>query len=131
MPKTKTAPTFDARLHKGDKVTATVDLPGVPTGTTGRVKLVNGLTWTRYWVFFDNGVQLGQISQESLVRSKQWSAYQDHQANRAEAATATTVAASADGAAADAGAPAAGAGSKIPDHLLERARNRKKALGIE
>jgi hypothetical protein len=129
MPKTKTAPAFDARLRKGDKVTATVDLPGVPAGTTGKVKLVNGLTWTRYWVFFDNGADLGQISQSSLVRTKQWAAFQDQRDNRVDAAS-TATSETAGGGAADAAAPAAAGGSRIPEHLLERTRSRKKALGI-
>jgi len=129
MPKTKAAPTFDARLRKGDKVTATVDLPGVPAGTTGKVKLVNGLTWTRYWVFFDNGVELGQISQPALVRTKQWTAYQDHRANRTDTPSGAA-ASTGDTAGADTAAPAAAGGSRIPEHLLERTRNRKKALGI-
>ena len=59
MAKTKS---IDAPFRKGEKVVATVPLPGVPEGTKGKVKLVNGLSWTRYWVFFENGgweVELG------------------------------------------------------------------------
>ncbi len=44
----------------------TVDLPGVPAGTTGRIKLTNGFRWTRHWVAFDNGVELGSIDDAKL-----------------------------------------------------------------
>ncbi|MEY3456824.1 MAG: hypothetical protein RIR38_1086, partial [Actinomycetota bacterium] len=39
-------------LRIGDKVVTTVDLPGVPVGSEGRVILANGFQWQRYWVRF-------------------------------------------------------------------------------
>ncbi len=121
---------FDTPFRKGDKVTATVTLPRVPEGTSGVVKLVNGLTWTRYWVFFDNGTDLGSIDQTALVRTKQWA---DYQLQRTEKATAAVVApAAAASAAADGAAEGASAatGSRVPEHLLERAKKRREALGL-
>lgn len=53
-------------LSKGDKVVATRALRGVPEGTRGKVQVVNGLTWMRYWVQFDNGVWLGSIDGPDL-----------------------------------------------------------------
>lgn len=131
MAKTKTPITFDTRFRKGEKVTATVDLPGVPEGTTGKVKLINGLTWTRYWVFFDNGVDLGSIGQASLVRSKQWDAYLAAKADAEANAAAKAAAEAAEKAkkAAEAAAAPPAANPRIPAHLLERAKNRKKAEG--
>ncbi len=123
----KTTITYDTPFRKGDKVTATTDLPGVPEGTTGKVKLVNGLTWKRYWVFFDNGADLGSIDHKALVRSKQWADYQVH---RTQAGSATTAPAPAAAGGDDAAPAAAGGGSRIPEHLLERTKNRKQALGI-
>ena len=58
------------QLRKGAKVTATTDLRGVPEGTTGKVMMVAGLTWIRYWVRFDNGVSLGSISRDKLATKK-------------------------------------------------------------
>ena len=121
---------FDTPFRKGDKVTATVTLPRVPEGTSGVVKLVNGLTWTRYWVFFDNGTDLGSIDQTALVRTKQWA---DYQLQRTEKATAAVVApAAAASAAANSAAEGASAatGSRVPEHLLERAKKRREALGL-
>ena len=120
---------FDTPFRKGDKVTATVTLPRVPEGTSGVVKLVNGLTWTRYWVFFDNGTDLGSIDQTALVRTKQWA---DYQLQRTEKATAVVAPAAAASAAANGAAEGASAatGSRVPEHLLERAKKRREALGL-
>ncbi len=133
MAKSKSSITFETRFRKGEKVTATVDLPGVPEGTTGKVKLINGLTWTRYWVFFDNGTDLGSISQSSLVRSKQWGAYHlariEAEANAASVAAAQAAEAAKRAVAAATAATEAPANPRIPAALLERAKNRKKAEG--
>lgn len=116
---------FDTPFRKGDKVTATVTLPRVPEGTSGVVKLVNGLTWTRYWVFFDNGTDLGSIDQTALVRTKQWA---DYQLQRTEKAAAAVVAPAAAASPAEGASPATG--SRVPEHLLERAKKRREALGL-
>lgn len=60
----------DARedLRRRDRVAAAEDLPGVPAGTTGRVIVVNGFTWRRYWVRFDNGANVGQLDRAQLTR---------------------------------------------------------------
>jgi len=44
-------------VHMGDRVRAVVDLPGVPVGTKGKVILADGLSWLRYTVRFENGVE--------------------------------------------------------------------------
>ena len=49
------------------KVAAAHDLPGVPAGTTGKVLLVNGFSWVRYRVRFDNGVERGMLHAEDLT----------------------------------------------------------------
>ena len=64
-----TAPALD-QLRKGAKVVATTDLRDVPEGTPGRVMMVSGLTWIRYWVRFDNGVSLGSIRRDALATKK-------------------------------------------------------------
>src|SRR3954471_16244221 len=68
MPKTATTD----ELRKGNKVVAAADLRDVPAGTAGRVILVNGMTWIRYWVRFDNGVYLGSIPRASLATPAIW-----------------------------------------------------------
>lgn len=48
-------------LDRGDKVASTVDLPGVPAGTDGKIILANGFNWLRYRVLFVNGVEMGDL----------------------------------------------------------------------
>jgi hypothetical protein len=123
---------IDAPFRKGDKVITTAPLPGVPEGTKGRVKLVNGLTWTRYWVFFENGVDLGSIDNTKLVRVKDWDAYKERRELQLANPEATATANGGDAAAAPASAEpaAAGTGSRVPEHLIERSKRRREQLGL-
>lgn len=116
-------------LRKGSKVVATADLRDVPEGTAGKVMMVTGLSWVRYWVRFENGVMLGQISRDKLAT----------QADLAQAAAgpAEVQAADADGAA-DAGATDDGAagggkatpsGTLVPQKLLDRSAAARVRLG--
>jgi hypothetical protein len=41
----------------------------VPAATRGVIVLVEGLTWIRYVVRFDNGIQLGSIDEKHLSAS--------------------------------------------------------------
>lgn len=59
-------------LRKGDKVILTADLRDVPEGTEGKVSLVVGLTWIRYWVSFENGVSVGSINRKHLATPAEW-----------------------------------------------------------
>lgn len=61
---TATAPD---QLRKGAKVIATSALRDVPEGTAGKVIMVTGLSWIRYWVRFENGVALGSIDRRKLA----------------------------------------------------------------
>ena len=120
-------------LSKKSRVVAARDLVGVPEGTPGRIELVNGLTWIRYWVQFDNGVWLGSVDADAVVAEDDW---EDHLERRAAAQARAAEEASrpaaetAPAAAAAAAAPADAATSKIPAALLARsqaAREKKKA----
>ena len=50
-------PMADTEYAHKDRVVAAEDLPGVPEGTGGRIVQVTGLSWIRYRVHFDNGVE--------------------------------------------------------------------------
>jgi len=116
-------------LKRHEKVRANVDLPGVPAGTPGKVLVVSGLTWVRYRVLFENGVEHGLLDGRHLVRPGDFIPVDERVAE-----TARTEIAAADGAAA---APEGGAGAAenafgVPAHLLERskrARDRLSAAG--
>jgi hypothetical protein len=53
-------------LRLGDRVRATVDLPGVASGTEGKVILANGFNWQRYRVLFPGGVEVGDLDQRNV-----------------------------------------------------------------
>ncbi len=54
-------------FHAKDRVTAAHDLDAVPAGTGGKIVMVTGLTWIRYRVRFDNGVELNLLDGRHLV----------------------------------------------------------------
>jgi hypothetical protein len=58
----------DEGLDVFDKVEATVELPGVPVGTKGKVVLVNGFEWPRYHVLFDNGESVANLDGRHVAR---------------------------------------------------------------
>jgi hypothetical protein len=115
-------------LKRHEKVRANVDLPGVPAGTPGKVLVVSGLTWVRYRVLFENGVEHGLLDGRHLVRPGDFIPVDERVAE-----TASTEVAAADGAAApEGGAVAAENAFGVPAHLLERskrARDRLSAAG--
>ena len=53
-------------LRISDKVRTTVDLPGAPAGTEGKVLLANGFTWQRYRVLFTTGTEIGDLDARQL-----------------------------------------------------------------
>jgi len=125
MPKTidRTLP-----IKRYKKVVATVDLPGVPEGTVGKVRVANGVSWYRYWVDFENGVRLGQVGHEQVCHQSDWDAFR---VDRAEAKRRAAEAPeeSADGADGDDGdGGAAGNAFGVPEHLLERSRTARARL---
>ncbi len=114
-------------LHKGDKIVASADLRGVPAGTKGKVVLVNGLSWVRYWVRFDNGVAIGSVNRSHIATPKEW----ERKLSGAEDESAAPEAAAEDGAAAE-GASGGGVttanGSVVPQKLIDRAKAARARL---
>jgi hypothetical protein len=78
-------------FRRRQKIAAAVDLPGVPAGTFGKVWFVSGVTWIRYHVDFDNGVEIANVDGAQLIDRKVWIAEQEErdrvalEAERAEA----------------------------------------------
>lgn len=134
----RNANTLDRPFARNEVVMATEDLPGVPARTAGKVKVVNGVTWRRYWVFFDNGVQLGSLDSHELVRPEDWEHFLTARAER-EAAAAAAAAAAATGAAGgedtaaaagtDDDSPNARLRAMVPAYLLERSASARARLG--
>ena len=123
-------------FDRNDRVELVRPLRGVPSRAQGKVKVTNGLgPWLRYWVKFDSGVWVGQISQADLIGAGTWDAYTKRRDEEERKATEAAAAAAAHGGGDDAGEAAggdAGAGaasgpaSKVPAHLLERSRQARE-----
>lgn len=116
-----------ARIHsillkRHEKVLANIDLPGVPIATPGKVLQTAGLTWLRYRVLFDNGVEHGLLDGRHIVRPGDFVPLDERVEEEAAAGAE----------AADAGEAAAVAGGDnewgVPAHLLERAKAARARL---
>lgn len=140
MPLLRKTPEMGAQFRRNETVAATEDLPGVPAGTEGKVKLINGFSWIRYWVFFDNGVELGSLDNEQLVRPRHWDDFIQQREARVQAeAEAAERAASGESAAAAGGGddaaaidpndPMAALLAQVPPHLIERSAAARVRLG--
>ena len=113
-------------LKRHQKVRAWTALPGVPAGMPGKVLQVTGVSWIRYRVLFENGVERGLLDGRHIVDPKGWVPVDE----RVEEEAVADVAAD-DGDAGDAVAAVADNPFGIPPHLLERskaARERRAAL---
>jgi len=131
MPKKQPSET----LRRKEKVKAAIDLRDVPEGTNGRVIVANGLSWIRYWVAFDNGVEMGSLSRDKLVRAKEWDTYLVERERAAEAAANGETADVGDGAAAGGEAASGGGGATVngvpvPQLLLDRTQAALTRFGV-
>jgi hypothetical protein len=131
MARTKTVP---RELRRKEPVVAAVAMPGIPEGTAGKVILVEGFTWIRYWVRFANGVVRGSLNRDKLARPDE---YADLLARRERGDEPEAETAGNGAAAADAGTAAASGGDEvvvngvpIPALLLDRTKKRLEALGV-
>ncbi|MDE0833876.1 MAG: hypothetical protein OSA36_06170 [Acidimicrobiales bacterium] len=126
MPKTIDR-TLPIRRYK--KVVATVELPGVPEGTVGKVRVANGFAWYRYWVDFDNGVRMGQVSHDNLCHQDDWGRFQFDRAETERRALETPED-SVDSDEGDEGAAGAvGNQFGVPEHLIQRSLDARKRVG--
>jgi hypothetical protein len=105
-------------LSKNEVVRAKVAMRGVPVGTLGKVIQVQGLSWTRYWVWFDNGVRLGTIDRAKLMTIPE---FDRRQAGGDEVVVSAATGGAVTAAAVDGGAVMESVNG-IPGHLVERSR---------
>ena len=120
----KTAAPATSNLAQGSRVIATIDMKGVPAGTPGRVIMVEGLSWTRYWVWFDNGPRVGQLHRSKLATLDEW-------ANRGVKKAAAGAASPVGGDAAHSDDAAGGDVGGVPAFLLDRSRKARERLGAK
>jgi len=121
-------------LRKGEKVVAASSMPGIPEGTPGKVFMVSGFTWIRYWVRFENGKVRGSISRHKLCRLADWPELQARRARgedrTEEPAAGADIGGDTAAASAASGEGIVHAGVLVPAHLLERSKKRREALGL-
>ncbi|MGH1502533.1 MAG: hypothetical protein ACRBI6_03195 [Acidimicrobiales bacterium] len=128
---------LDTPFKRGEKVQTVRALPGIPEGTAGKIRLVNGLSdisggspWLRYWIRFNDGSLKGQVSHDDLVRPAMLDAWKTREIEREEMAarSADEAAAATEAAASSDGGGDGGAASLIPADLLERSKAAKARL---
>lgn len=118
---------YTSPIRRHQKVVATVDLPGVPEGTLGKVRVANGFAWYRYWVDFENGVELGHVDHGNLVRADDWVRFQVERADASLQASEEVDHADDDGG--DDGGETAENRFGVPEYILERSREARARLG--
>ena len=121
--------TAAAPLRKKAKVVAKTDLRDVPEGTAGRVMLVDGISWIRYWVRFDNGVSLGSIPRAKLATQDEWERRHDAPVEVAAASTGGAAAAAEADDAGAGGGKTTPSGTLVPQKLLDRSAAAHARLG--
>lgn len=109
-------------LKRHQKVRAWSELPGVPVGTYGKVLQVTGVSWIRYRVLFENGVEHGLLDGRHVVDPRDWVPVDERVEEEAVAEEAAE-----DGDGGEATAAAADNPFGIPAHLLERSQARRAA----
>jgi len=113
-------------LRVGDRVVAVQPVGAIPVGTRGRIKLVDGFGWTRYWVAWETGEWIGSVDAHAVVAVDRLAQYHaDRAAAETRAALVTAGGGDAPAAVAD-GGPGDGGGGRVPEHLLERARQARE-----
>jgi hypothetical protein len=109
-------------LKLNAKVHALKDLAGVPRGTKGKVLLIGGVTWKRYWVDFENGASMPGVDRSEIGTKDEWQKAKDGPVVTADAAAGDS------GATAATAEPEGEAVAGIPFHLLERSKRARERL---
>lgn len=116
-------------LDKGDEVILTRDLREVPEGTKGKVVLVVGLSWIRYWVSFENGVAVGSLNRKHLATPAEWEARLARGDEPEDAGAGDADDGDGGGDAADGGGYTHN-GVVVPQLLLDRTKAARERLGV-
>jgi hypothetical protein len=120
---------FTKVLTKQEVVAAT-DLKGVPEGTSGKVMLSNGLDWVRYWVKFENGVEMGSLHRNKLVSAEDWDLYLEEREDGALPLEETTDSADEESSTTGSGGGVEVNGVLVPQLLLDRSQAALERFGV-
>ena len=121
---------FTKVLTKQQEVVAATDLKGVPEGTSGKVMLSNGLDWVRYWVKFENGVEIGSLHRNKLVSAEDWDLYLEEREDGALPLEETTDSADEESSTTGSGGGVEVNGVLVPQLLLDRSQAALERFGV-
>tara|TARA_B100001758_G_C17905133_1_gene350674 strand:- start:13 stop:396 length:384 start_codon:yes stop_codon:yes gene_type:complete len=121
---------FTKVLTKQQEVVAATDLKGVPEGTNGKVMLSNGLDWVRYWVKFENGVEMGSLHRNKLVSAEDWDLYLEEREDGALPLEETTDSADEESSTTGSGGGVEVNGVLVPQLLLDRSQAALERFGV-
>ena len=121
---------FTKVLTKQQDVVAATDLKGVPEGTSGKVMLSNGLDWVRYWVKFENGVEMGSLHRNKLVSAEDWDLYLDEREYDALPLEETTDSVDEESSTTGSGGGVEVNGVLVPQLLLDRRQAALERFGV-
>tara|TARA_Y100001936_G_scaffold239117_1_gene271762 strand:- start:327 stop:710 length:384 start_codon:yes stop_codon:yes gene_type:complete len=121
---------FTKNLTKQQEVVAATNLKGVPEGTSGKVMLSNGLDWVRYWVKFENGVEIGSLHRDKLVSAADWDLYLEEREDGALTLEETTDSADEESSSAGSGGGVEVNGVLVPQLLLDRTQAALERFGV-
>jgi len=121
---------FTKVLTKQQEVVAATNLKGVPEGTSGKVMLSNGLDWVRYWVKFENGVEMGSLHRNKLVSAEDWDLYLEEREDDALPIEETTDSADEESSTTGSGGGVEVNGVLVPQLLLDRSQAALERFGV-
>ena len=121
---------FTKVLTKQQRVVAATNLKGVPEGTIGKVMLSNGLDWVRYWVKFENGVEMGSLHRNKLVSAEDWGLYLEEREDGALPLEETTDSADEESSTTGSGGGVEVNGVLVPQLLLDRSQAALERFGV-
>ena len=121
---------FTKDLTKQQEVVAATNLKGVPEGTSGKVMLSNGLDWVRYWVKFENGVEIGSLHRNKLVSAEDWGLYLEEREDGALPLEETTDSADEESSTTGSGGGVEVNGVLVPQLLLDRSQAALERFGV-
>ena len=121
---------FTKVLAKQQEVVAATNLKGVPEGTSGKVMLSNGLDWVRYWVKFENGVEMGSLHRNKLVSAEDWDLFLEEREDGALPLEETTDSADEESSTTGSGGGVEVNGVLVPQLLLDRSQAALERFGV-
>ena len=121
---------FTKDLTKQQEVVAATNLKGVPEGTSGKVMLSNGLDWVRYWVKFENGVEMGSLHRNKLVSAEDWDLYPEEREDGDLPLEETTDSADEESSTTGSGGGVEVNGVLVPQLLLDRSQAALERFGV-